>query len=162
MGVDMATKPGMPLFERMLSKIDKTETCWEWTGAKHPLGYGQIKVAKTIKYAHRVMYELLIGEIPEGHFLDHVCHVPSCVNPAHLEPVTNKQNLENRAGANTNSLSGIRGVSFDKRRGTWYGRVTHNGKAHHVGTFATPDEAERATAALRCELFTHSRADQAT
>jgi HNH endonuclease len=67
--------------------------CWIWQKAATTEGYG-IKAlsAKELVYAHRFYYEQTKGEIPEGLELDHLCRVPSCVNPDHLEPVTHRVN----------------------------------------------------------------------
>jgi hypothetical protein len=54
--------------------------CWLWLGAEHPQGYGRWNR----EYAHRVVYELLVGPIPPGADLCHKCDTPQCVNPAHL------------------------------------------------------------------------------
>lgn len=69
------------------------EDCWQWTGFVLASGYGQIasRVKPTssgTRLAHRVAYELLIGDIPEGLVLDHLCRNRTCVNPWHLDPVT--------------------------------------------------------------------------
>lgn len=83
------------LYQRFWAKVNKTDTCWLWT-ASAPHGYGQIKAGgKFVKtlYAHRVAYEMLVGPIPEGLHLDHLCRVTRCVNPKHLEPVTRRENL---------------------------------------------------------------------
>ena len=84
-----------PLVARFWPKVRKTEGCWEWTGARSPGGYGQIRAAgrRRLLQAHRVAYELLRGPIPEGLTIDHLCRNPGCVNPAHLEPVTMRENL---------------------------------------------------------------------
>lgn len=84
--------PRQTMEERFWAKVDKTDTCWLWTGAK-AAGYGRFFVssdrgAKRIDGAHRVAYELMVGPIPEGLHIDHLCRTPACVNPAHLEPVT--------------------------------------------------------------------------
>lgn len=74
--------------------------CWIWWGAASELGYGRIGVGSRLtnnrgmRGAHRVMYELYRGPIPEGLVLDHLCRVPSCVNPDHLEAVTQGVNLK--------------------------------------------------------------------
>lgn len=68
--------------------------CWEWIGARTPLGYGRVG---TLDYAHRKYYERAHGAIPDGMDLDHLCRNPSCVRPDHLEPVTRGENL--RRGA---------------------------------------------------------------
>lgn len=80
------------LLERLLGRIDKTDTCWLWQGTTTPLGYGQATVQRKSRYVHRLMYELLVGPIPPGLVIDHLCRVRNCVNPHHLEPVTQKVN----------------------------------------------------------------------
>lgn len=67
--------------------------CWVWTGAKSRGGYGQFRINKEVVATHRLAYELLIGPIPDGLQLDHLCRNPSCVNPGHLEPVTMAENI---------------------------------------------------------------------
>lgn len=78
----------IPLEVRFWAKVDKTPTCWFWTGAINGHGYGHIKIDGRMLGAHRVSYELAGRSIPEGLTLDHLCRVRHCVNPAHLEPVT--------------------------------------------------------------------------
>lgn len=83
--------------ELFWSKVNKTEGCWIWTGYRQPEGYGRVD-AKTkltssgTRLAHRIAYELLVGPIPDGLHLDHLCRIPACVNPDHLEPVTSAEN----------------------------------------------------------------------
>ena len=77
--------------------------CWLWTGSTDGAGYGTAKarVDGRVRFcrAHRLVWERLIGPIPVGLYLDHVCRVRSCVNPAHLRAVTPRQNtLENSTG----------------------------------------------------------------
>ena len=79
------------------NQIKTTNTCWLWEGRIRN-GYGTFG----IKSAHRVVYEALVGKIPKGMQLDHLCKVTDCVNPAHLEPVTPQEN--NRR---SNSLTAI-------------------------------------------------------
>lgn len=67
--------------------------CWDWTGARQPDGYGRVKMAGTAALAHRAVYEIHRGAIPDGMTLDHLCRNPSCVNPDHLEPVPLKANI---------------------------------------------------------------------
>lgn len=69
------------------------DDCWLWAGAKHPLGYGNIRVAGKTSYVHRVIYEALVCELPANISLDHLCRQPACFNPDHLEPVTHKENV---------------------------------------------------------------------
>lgn len=71
--------------------------CWFWTGQKVIGGYGRFFLAGTNLLAHRVAYESCIATIPAGLTIDHLCGNPSCVNPKHLEPVTQAEN-NRRAG----------------------------------------------------------------
>lgn len=88
--------------ERVQSKIKVSEErshngtpCWEWTGAICD-GYGKLArtiQGRTVNYrAHRVTYEDLIGPVPAGLCLDHLCRNRKCVNPAHMEAVTGREN----------------------------------------------------------------------
>lgn|SRR3990167_459892 len=77
---------------RFWAKVDKTEGCWLWTGAKSR-GYGQMGVRGKLVQAHRYAYESLVGLIPTGLELDHLCRNHACVNPLHLEAVTHRENL---------------------------------------------------------------------
>lgn len=80
--------------DRFWAKVDKTETCWLWTAGSFSRGYGRFTLSHG-KYvsAHRWAFEHLMGPIPEGLDLDHLCRTPACVNPAHLEPVTHAENV---------------------------------------------------------------------
>jgi hypothetical protein len=66
--------------------------CHLWQGFIDPAGYGHIGTGNRVQTVHRVAWELVNGPIPDGLELDHLCRVRSCVNPAHLEPVTPKEN----------------------------------------------------------------------
>lgn len=83
------------LLERAMLRTSKDEDgCWRWTGILTGPGYGQFAIAHaTLAIAHRAVYELLVGPIPDGLELDHACRVRNCVNPDHLEPVSRQENL---------------------------------------------------------------------
>lgn len=78
--------------QRFWSKVDTTGDCWLWM-ARRLRGYGKFDLGNTTAMAHRVAYELSVGPIPDGLQLDHLCRVRHCVNPAHLEPVTQRENI---------------------------------------------------------------------
>lgn len=91
--------PRKTLWERFWEKVDASGDCWVWVGARKDNGYGHIFLEKRedgsskTGLAHRVSWELLVGEIPEGLDLDHLCRNRACVKPDHLEPVTRSINL---------------------------------------------------------------------
>ncbi|MGW1678508.1 HNH endonuclease signature motif containing protein [Saccharopolyspora shandongensis] len=79
--------------ERFWEKVAQVGDCWQWTAARTG-GYGVFNIgAGVTRRAHRLAYEEMIGEIPEGLDLDHLCRNRACVNPNHLEPVTRRVNL---------------------------------------------------------------------
>lgn len=104
-GMDMDAPPGStrgrkkPWPERFWEKVDKCgdEECWPWLASLNDAGYGQIAIDGRPHRAHRVSYELMVGPIPDGLVLDHLCRNRQCVNPRHLEPVTDKINIQRAA-----------------------------------------------------------------
>lgn len=83
-----------PLADRFYGKIAAGPTnCWIWTSVLRGNGYGAIKVGSRFALAHRVSYEMHVGPIPAGLTIDHLCDEPRCVNPAHLEPATLRDNI---------------------------------------------------------------------
>jgi len=102
-------KPGTTLAEKFWFFVSQADVdaggCWMWRGQTIPLGYGRLSHGGPLQ-AHRVAYEILVGPIPEGLTIDHLCRVPGCVNPAHLEPVTASENLRRRHAAVTHCPQG--------------------------------------------------------
>lgn len=80
---------------RFWEKVQKGPGCWQWMAGKDRRGYGLYSMGRARRsyLAHRMAYELAKGSIPEGLVLDHLCRNPSCVNPAHLQAVTNRTNI---------------------------------------------------------------------
>lgn len=96
----------LPAMERMLLRIAKSGSCWLWTGQANNKGYGLFHYEGQKRAAHRVAYMLFVGPIPVGLELDHLCRVPLCVNPAHLEPVTHAENQKRMGAARTHCVHG--------------------------------------------------------
>jgi hypothetical protein len=118
-------KPQLTNEERFWLKIDKNGPlpaadtlaaglgpCWVWTGFRDRFGYGDFNESGRHKRAHRYAYLLVVGDIPDGLTLDHLCRVTSCVNPEHLEPVTAKVNT-----LRGNSITAIQANKTHCKRG---------------------------------------------
>ena len=92
--------------------IEKTDSCWNWKGGLNTKGYGEYWDGQRMVRAHRFVFEKFKEKIPKDLQLDHLCRNPSCVNPEHLEIVTNKENIrrgENHVAkkmAQTNCIKG--------------------------------------------------------
>lgn len=91
----------LPPVDRVLRKTVWQEGCWTFIGCRTKKGYGQVSLTREHRgpkaVVHRVVWEALVGPLPREMQLDHLCRNASCVNPLHLEPVTQEENL--RRGA---------------------------------------------------------------
>lgn len=135
------------LTQRVLARIEKTDGCWNWTGYLVD-GYGQIHESREKgkrrrgRGAHRVVYELLVGPIPVGMELDHLCRNTKCVNPTHLEPVSHAENIrwsDNPAGRNSRKTHCVNGHEFTEANtyrihGNRFCRICR--REHQRGRFA--------------------------
>lgn len=98
--------------ENFWTKVDirKPDECWNWLGTKNPHGYGKLRFRSRNKYlAHRLSWSLANGEIPDGMNILHKCDNPSCVNPNHLYPGTQSQNLKDAYSRGRYSQKGEHG-----------------------------------------------------
>lgn len=125
----------------MRTKISETpEGCWEWTRALNSKGYGSFGYAGKVQSTHRLAYELLIGPIPDGLHLDHLCRNRKCCNPDHLEPVTQQVNT-------------LRGVGFAATNAT----KTHCGKGHEYTEANTYVDKRGSRSCKACRKGSHLR-----
>lgn len=150
----------MTLPDRFWAKVDKggPDGCWLWTAARSGAGYGVFKINGRAAYAHRLAFEDGGRPLVAGEKVDHRCYVPACVNPAHLQAKTHRENLENRRGPNAGSSSGVRGVT--RTGGRWRARAASCGVEHSGGRYDTKAEAEAAAVALRNRLMTNNLRDR--
>jgi hypothetical protein len=123
-------RPPTPVRERLLARvqIDERTGCWLWTGVLHSTGYGQIGVPRgaglpyMTRFVHRIAYETFVGQIPKGLTVDHLCSVRRCLNPEHLEPVTQAEN--NRRSARLQKNVCANGHPYDGVDSRGYRRCT--------------------------------------
>lgn len=114
-----------PLWLRIVTAIERDANgCWLWTKKLNNMGYGHMGVRGKLHYPHRIAYAEFVGPIPDGLQLDHLCKVTRCCNPAHLEPVTGRENLrrgDGFAGLNARKTHCLRGHPFDERNTAFEG-----------------------------------------
>lgn len=126
-------RPKTDLKTRLLEKLYwedrgyKTK-CWIWPITNGGTGRPIIQVNRKSLRTYRVVYEMLVGPIPEGLTLDHLCRVPTCCNPEHLEPVTLEENLARTRGefckSGEHAMSGSNLLQY-----YWQGKLTRRCKA---------------------------------
>lgn len=115
-----------PVVDRIADRLDFAPGgCWLWLGSSDPRGYGRIDTRvdgrKAPRLVYRVLWEAVVGPVPDGLELDHLCRTPACVNPDHLEPVTHAENLlrgESPAARNARKTHCKRGHEFTHEN-TW-------------------------------------------
>lgn len=108
--------------------------CWEWLGFHNAKGYSQVRIGGRggrLHRLHRLLYELLIGPIPDGLQLDHLCRNRGCVRPDHLEPVTQEENLA-RGNPSPTDINRMKvhcpaGHPYDAENTYYYPRSQHRG-----------------------------------
>lgn len=84
---------GLLLPERVVKRLTLSDKgCWLASGHGSGKGHAKIRVRGRMRQLHRMMYEMICGAVPERYVLDHTCLERSCVNPAHLEPVSVREN----------------------------------------------------------------------
>lgn len=88
---------------RFFDKVSKTKSCWNWNGYVTNSGYGQFRFEGKTQKAHRVSYILEHGAIPNGLVIDHLCKNKRCVNPKHLEAVSQKENVNRGLAGKVNN-----------------------------------------------------------
>jgi len=122
-----------------LVEIRGEAECWPWRGHLNGDGYGGVSPAKHRHILpHRYAYESLIGSIPEGMTIDHLCRNRDCCNPAHMEPVTNRENVmrgDTIPASHAAQTHCLRGHPFDEANTyiakTAYGRPARACRACH-------------------------------
>ena len=108
-------RPHSILHDRFWAKVDKSGACWLWTAHTVGSGYGGFWDTVRNVCAHRWAYEERFGPIPDGLQIDHLCRTRICVRPAHLEAVTQTENI-------------LRGISFSAEKA----RQTHCKRGHRL------------------------------
>jgi hypothetical protein len=151
-GIAPAThRATVPAEERFFAQVDKTPSgCWAWTGYLIPGGYGYFTLDGRKMTAHRAAHVMFIGPIPDGQEVDHVCHTADlacpggvtcphrrCVNPAHLEVVTRRENMLRSRG-----FVAVNAVKTQCPQGHPY---------DEVNTYLRPDRAGRGCRICRAE-----------
>lgn len=131
--------------EALRARTEKRGDCLIWKGSRSREGYGFITVDGRLEMSHRYAWAAAHGPIPNGAEVDHTCGERACCNADHLRLATRRQNMRNRAGAQSTSLTGVRNVRAEG------GRLRVIVGREHIGTYddmaaarAAAEEARRA------------------
>ncbi len=126
--------------------------CWQWLAGQNGIGYGTFRCGDKLKLAHRASYEHFVGPIPNGLEIDHLCRNRACVNPAHMEVVTHRENTLRGAtvtAANARKTHCNRGHRFTEANTYKYGgrpgRYCRACRRLHVLKWDLAKKKERAT-----------------
>lgn len=155
---------GASIEQQLEHKTDRSGDCWLWIGKVRPDGYGFAYVKGKTKFAHKVSYEYYVGKVPDGMQLDHKYVSQGCprhcVNPEHLQVVTQQQNLENISTVKGRSTH--RGVLWRGNAKRWIVVVVKEGKRSYGGSYPLYETHVAAYYArkLRNTVMTNNRNDR--
>lgn len=126
--------------------------CWVWKGGTDGDGYGRVRNGRKIKGAHRLFYERYRGPIPAGLVVDHLCRNTSCVNPDHLEAVTQAANIQRKSNARLNpeAVEIIR--STPRVYGSGVALAGHESEERVFSPLALPDQFDPFSSASEAGL----------
>jgi len=94
--------------ERFWSKVDKTDYCWIWKSGVFKTGYGEFSLNNKPFLAHRISYQILVGDIPKAKELHHICNNRLCVNINHLQVVTRQEHVSKTDHSNNGDNSRVK------------------------------------------------------